>query len=127
MNPPLEEADFNDVARVHDVLRVERLREADQITELTQDFDGMVAAARSSNSDDEHDPEGATIAFERAQVVAVLRLAQRRLAEIDQALARLGAGTYGSCERCERPIGRGRLQARPAASTCVSCARAEGQ
>ena len=32
----------------------------------------MVAASRDSNADDEHDPEGATIAFERAQLRAIL-------------------------------------------------------
>ena len=73
----------------------------------------MVAASRSSNADDEHDPEGATIAFERQQVVALLDQARRRLADVEAALARREAGDYGICETCGRPIAPERLAARP--------------
>ena len=73
----------------------------------------MVAASRSSNADDEHDPEGATIAFERQQVVALLEQARRRLADVEAALARREAGAYGICETCGRPD-RARAAGRPA-------------
>lgn len=105
------------------VLHAEREETAAQIAALTGDFDGMVAASASSNADDEHDPEGATIAFERAQVLAVLQQAQRHAAEIDEALARLDAGTYGICTTCGGEVGVDRLAARPAARTCIRCAR----
>ena len=82
----------------------------------------MVAASRDSNADDEHDPEGATIAFERAQLATVLRLATDDLAEVDAALARVSAGTYGRCERCGQPIAPARLDARPTARLCIQCA-----
>ena len=94
-----------------------------QIDALSREFDEMVAASRSSNADDEHDPEGATIAFERQQVVALLEQARRRLADVDAALARRAAGGYGICENCGRPIAPERLAARPAARTCIDCAR----
>nr|WP_218859473.1 TraR/DksA C4-type zinc finger protein [Petropleomorpha daqingensis] len=93
------------------------------IESLTREFDQVVAASQSSNADDEHDPEGATIAFERQQTAALLEQARRRLAEIDAALARREAGDYGVCETCGRPIGAERLAARPAARTCIDCAR----
>ena len=52
---------------------------------------------QSSNADDEHDPEGATIAFERQQVVALLEQARRRLADVEAALAaRSRPGTTAS-------------------------------
>ncbi|MDM7853456.1 TraR/DksA family transcriptional regulator [Cellulomonas alba] len=82
----------------------------------------VVAASRDSNADDEHDPEGATIAFERAQVDALARAASERLAEIDAALERVDSGRYGVCERCGAPIAAARLAVRPAAATCVACA-----
>jgi RNA polymerase-binding transcription factor DksA len=82
-----------------------------------------VAASRSSNADDEHDPEGATIAFERQQVAALLDQARRRLADVETALERRAAGSYGICETCGRPIAPERLAARPAARTCIACAR----
>ncbi|MPQ96712.1 TraR/DksA family transcriptional regulator [Modestobacter sp. I12A-02628] len=77
----------------------------------------------SSNADDEHDPEGATIAFERQQAAALLDQARRRLVEVDEALARAAAGAYGRCAECGGPIGTERLAARPHARTCVACAR----
>jgi RNA polymerase-binding transcription factor DksA len=84
----------------------------------------MVAASRDSNADDEHDPEGATIAFERAQLASVLDLSERDLGEVDAALARVEAGTYGGCERCGVPISPARLDARPTARRCITCASA---
>ncbi|WP_051639945.1 TraR/DksA C4-type zinc finger protein [Cellulomonas sp. URHE0023] len=81
----------------------------------------VVDASRDSNADDEHDPEGATIAFERAQVEALARETASRIASIDAALRRVDAGTYGTCLVCERPIPEGRLEARPTATTCVDC------
>lgn len=93
-----------------------------EIDALEGDLRGLFEASRSSNADDEHDPEGSTIAFERAQLSAVLDAARRRLADLDEAIIRVEAGTYGVCERCSRPIPAERLAARPSARTCVSCA-----
>ncbi|WP_344075671.1 TraR/DksA family transcriptional regulator [Luedemannella helvata] len=93
-----------------------------QIAALTADHDGIVAAVADVANDDEHDPEGTTIAFERAQVAALLDQARGRLTDLDAALARLAEGTYGTCERCGRPIDPERLAARPAARTCITCA-----
>ena len=97
-------------------------RTRDRLSSLTADFKGIVAAASDSNTDDEHDPEGATIAFERSQVSALIAQARAHLAEVDAALARVTAGTYDTCERCGRPIAPARLEARPTARTCVTCA-----
>ena len=94
-----------------------------QIASLTAEFDEVVAASASSNADDEHDPEGATIAFERQQVVALLDQARQRLADVDAALARTATGDYGRCTDCGRPIAPERLAARPQARTCIDCAR----
>jgi RNA polymerase-binding protein DksA len=104
-------------------LEAERAAALTRIAGLTREFDGMVEASRASNADDEHDPEGATIAFERQQVVALLDQARRRLADVEAASARLDAGDYGTCESCGRPISSERLAARPAARTCIDCAR----
>ena len=89
---------------------------------LTAELRALFDASRSSNADDEHDPEGATIAFERAQLSAVLDAARRHVADAEAALRRFDDGTYGVCERCGHPIPAARLEARPAARTCVACA-----
>jgi RNA polymerase-binding transcription factor DksA len=43
------------------------------------------------------------------------------LQEIDDALARIGDGTFGCCESCEEPIPKERLEAIPYARLCISC------
>jgi len=93
-----------------------------RLRDLTHDFESVVGASRDTNADDEHDPEGATIAFERSQIEALARQAAHHLEEIDAALARIDASLYGSCELCRRPIGAERLGARPTARTCIGCA-----
>lgn len=109
-----------DVAR--DRLEAEREQTLGRLASLTEEFDAVVAASRDTNADDEHDPEGATIAFERSQVASLARQARVHLAEIDAAAWRLDAGTYGTCEGCGDPIGEGRLEARPTARSCIRCA-----
>ncbi|VVJ22139.1 Uncharacterised protein [Amycolatopsis camponoti] len=89
---------------------------------LARQRDEIVAASEFTSADDEHDPEGATIAFERAQVQALLRQAQDELAALAQAADRVRAGTYEVCERCGGPIAEGRLMALPATRRCITCA-----
>ncbi|MEU8802688.1 TraR/DksA C4-type zinc finger protein [Spirillospora sp. NPDC048819] len=91
---------------------------------LSGDWDGVVEASAQTGVDDEHDPEGATIAFERARIQASLNQAHAHLADIDDALRRLRDGTYGVCEHCGGPVGVERLGARPTARTCIACASA---
>lgn len=107
---------------MHEELETERLRTLTQIQALHDDFDCLTEASNSSNADDEHDPEGATLAFERAQVVALLAQFRSRLDDLDRAVALCERGNYGICERCLEAIPAERLAARPAARTCVRCA-----
>ena len=103
-------------------LEEERRRTGERLADLTNDYAGIVEASEGSNADDEHDPEGSTIAFERSQVGALLDQARVHLAEIEAALARVQNGTYCRCESCGAPIARARLEARPTARTCITCA-----
>ena len=103
-------------------LAADRERTLAQVCGLEADFAALVAASESSNADDEHDPEGATIGFERAQLQSVLDAARARLTDIDAALERVAAGAYGVCEACGSPIGDERLDALPATRRCIACA-----
>ena len=94
-----------------------------RLASLEHEFGGIVAAARDVGTDDEHDPEGATLAFERQHVAALAGAAREDLAEIQAALARLADGSYGTCQVCGAGISGERLAARPAARTCVGCVR----
>jgi DnaK suppressor protein len=105
-----------------DLLAEERRRTTQRLADLRGDYRGFVEASQDSNADDEHDPEGATIAFERSQVGALVQQAEAHLDEIDAALARIDDGTYGVCAVCGQPIPAGRLEVRPTATTCVGCA-----
>jgi DnaK suppressor protein len=102
---------------------LERLRDETraEIATLDADLHALFEASRDDNADDEHDPEGATIAYERAQLTAVLEAARAQLAAVNDALSRLDAGTYGRCESCGKPIAAERLEIRPFATTCVTC------
>jgi DnaK suppressor protein len=93
---------------------------------LERDFNGIVEAAGQANADDEHDPEGATIAFERQHIAALIVRARNQLSQVQAAIARLDAGRYGECENCGRQIGPDRLAARPTARTCIDCAGRSG-
>ena len=103
-------------------LAEERARTVRQIASLQQSFDDIVAASEDVSTDDEHDPEGHTIAWERQQVAALLDAARTRLADLDLAIRRVEGGDHGRCEGCGRPIPDERLDALPTASTCVGCA-----
>ncbi len=109
-------------AQLRERIAADRERTRARIAALARERDDIIAAARDANTDDEHDPEGATIAFERAQVTELLRSARAHLEELDVAAARLDAGTASACERCQRPIPHERLLARPTARRCVACA-----
>jgi RNA polymerase-binding transcription factor DksA len=104
-----------------ELLRLRASAEA-EAARLAQDLDALFTASRDSNADDEHDPEGATIGFERAQLTALLATARERIAEVDDALRRVDTSTYGLCERCGQPIAKERLAARPFARRCMACA-----
>jgi RNA polymerase-binding transcription factor DksA len=93
-----------------------------RLGQLRGDFAGVVAASRDSNADDEHDPEGQTIAYERSQLGTLVVQAQDRIGDIERALRRLDDGSYGRCVRCGGRIGSARLEARPWAAACISCA-----
>lgn len=91
------------------------------VADLERELAGIVEQQVAVAPDDEHDAEGSTIGFERARVMALLAHARQVLADLDQALARVAAGSYGRCSRCGRPIPDERLAARPTAGICVGC------
>jgi len=58
---------------------------------------------------------------ERSRVIAVVRALRSNLHDVDRALAKIAAGTYGTCERCGNPIAEERLEAIPWALLCIDC------
>jgi DnaK suppressor protein len=110
-------------AQLRAELAAGRARTRARAEALRRDFDEIVTASADAVRDDEHDPEGATIAFERAQVAALLADATAQLRELAAAEDRLDQQGLGRCAGCGGPIGFERLLARPTATRCVACAR----
>ena len=102
-------------------LRAERRRAAAQIEERRAQARAVAEQAATEGRDDEHDPDGATVAFEQSLAAGLLAQAVAYLAEVDAALGRLADGSYGRCDQCGRHISRERLAALPAARSCTLC------
>jgi len=75
---------------------------------------------------DEGFADSGQVTAEKGEVDALAGTLRENLAEVEDALAKLDAGTYGTCERCGGPIGEARLEAMPAARRCITCASARG-
>ena len=67
--------------------------------------------------------DGTTEAVERISSTAAARSIAASIAEVERALAKIEDGTYGTCNRCGRPIAEERLDAIPWTSLCVDCSR----
>lgn len=106
------------------ILAAARSEAVRRIGDLEGQYAAIVEAQALTSHDDEHDPEGTTIAFERASVQGLLDGARREVEALDRAAERLAAGTYGRCARCGRDIAAERLEALPAATTCIACTSA---
>ena len=113
-----------DFERFRILLEEERTRKIALLPALRADISSVNAARHGSNVDDEHDPEGATIAFELSQASALLQQSSSGLAQVEAALQRIEDGTYGLCAVCREPIVEGRLEARPWTPFCIDHAAA---
>lgn len=103
-------------------IRQARAEAAGLAESLMRQWDGVVEAAALTANDDEHDPEGPTLAYEREQLQAMREHVRGELTDLDRAAQRLRDGVYRTCEGCGGPIAAARLSARPAARTCIGCA-----
>jgi len=108
--------------RAREILEVERAQTLKRLDALVDEFNGIVAASVDANADDEHDPEGATIAFERERTAALRAQAIAHLGDLDQALTRVTSRSYGTCIICGHAIGAERLTVLPITEFCTACA-----
>ncbi len=111
-----------DTSEFRALLEEERRRIADAIAYLheenprnIEDELGELAGRGSDN----HLGDMATVTFDRELDEGLEQGAQQTLTQIDRALAKLDDGTFGTCERCGKPIGDARLHARPWATLCI--------
>ncbi len=120
--PPIQGLTDLERQTIHSAVLAELARTEEQAVSLARQFDDIVAAADMSNTDDEHDPEGTTIAFERSQVSALHSQALHDVAALQRTLVDLDDTGFGACDDCGGEIGFERLVALPATRRCVNCA-----
>ena len=107
---------------MHQRLIAERERLQDEIAGLTGGaVSGAVFAEDETDSVDQHQADDASELFEREKNMTVLRTLEINVQQIDDALTKFDAGTYGVCERCGKPIPEKRLRALPEATHCIEC------
>ena len=111
-----------DIQRVLEIVEEEQARTARQVASLEAIVAAIVEGAELTSTDDEHDPEGATIAYERAQASALLRQARADGAALVITRRQLEQGHGVVCGVCGREIDLERVAALPTTSRCVRCA-----
>lgn len=89
---------------------------------MDADAAALYADAVSGDSRSKGMDDADLLLIEREQVASLLASNSSLLAEVDAALDRVDAGTYGLCERCAQPIAPARLESRPYSTRCVGCA-----
>jgi DnaK suppressor protein len=94
-----------------------------EIGKAESDIADRLGDSVSDAGDDQADLGAKT--YEREHELSLTYNARDLLAQSERALARIEAGTYGSCESCGQPIGKARLKAFPRATLCVSCKQRE--
>lgn len=104
-----------------------RATAAARVASTAAALDELLRDREGSNDDDEHDPEGVTLSSEWSRLAGLADAAASELHQVDDTLARLDAGDYGICESCGTPIPTARLEVRPFATHCVSCAEKLGR
>jgi RNA polymerase-binding transcription factor len=93
----------------------------EQLARSRRDAELWLSTEAAEDTFDEEGGEGSARAVELAREEALQARLLTALADVEAALARLDAGTYGICETCGDPIGEGRLEALPTARQCVAC------
>ena len=115
-NPDLDEERFREL--LHDEqVRLEQVRNA--VLEETAATESEGAAIVELSVVDQHPADVGSETFEREKQASILDLAERQLQDVERAVSRLDAGTYGTCEACGAPIPVERLEARPATRFCL--------
>ena len=103
------------IADLRASLELEQMHLRQQLADLGLGSGGTLAF-------DHNFADSSQVTAERAEAEALGKSLQDTLAEVDAALSKLDAGTFGQCERCGQEIAPARLEAKPAARLCIECA-----
>jgi DnaK suppressor protein len=113
-----------DTDRFKEALLAERARVQAAIQNLQDDHRGSMAEETGEDAVyDNHLADTATETYDRELDYTLEENSEHVLGEIDAALARIEAGTFGTCTNCGKGIAPERLEARPWATLCIDCQR----
>lgn len=109
-----------------DELRSRLVTERDRLNGEISDLRNVAVKATTYLEDendvyDNHPADDAASLVGRLTDMTLLENLEHELADNEAALRRMDAGSYGICEMCGQPIAERRLEARPAARTCITC------
>ena len=126
-------ADLRDVEEQDEPVTIDLNTQREKLVALEAqlEHDIAVKTEQISESGDELDPErggvtnhvsdDANETVEQEMMLSLQMTAERQLDRVRQAMARLDAGTYGTCANCGKQITPARLEARPWAIYCIDC------
>ena len=108
--------------RQRELLQAERGSYTRQAEELRAQAEALALEHEPGDVQfDEEGGEGGTVSVDRELDLHLSAQARAAIEEIDAALVKIAAGTYGFCENCGQPIPAARLEALPHARLCVTC------
>ncbi|EWT05144.1 hypothetical protein N864_06805 [Intrasporangium chromatireducens Q5-1] len=90
-----------------------------EIERAEEELANFIRSSSDGGGEDQADAGAKT--FERDHEIALANNSRDMLRQTERALEQLRAGTYGICENCGNPIGKGRLQVFPRATLCMTC------
>ena len=99
-------------------LEEERERLVHQLAELGADEEGDLTGDVDFG---DAFADAAAATAERTETLGIIDALKHQLDDVDAALAKIDAGSYGTCEKCGKDIGEARLEFRPASILCVDC------
>jgi RNA polymerase-binding protein DksA len=111
--------------RYRDLLLGERDRVSLTIQHLQEANAGTIEDETGEETYDNHLADSATATLEREIDYSLEENSEHVLTAIDEALARIAGGTFGTCRRCGNQIAENRLEAIPYANRCIDCKRLE--
>lgn len=107
-------------------LRAALESERDELIGQVSDLEAEADVSRWRDGGFDDDPaDSGSANLERDRAQSLSGHARRMLVEVEAALERMDAGTYGTCEHCGSAIERARLEALPYATLCMDCKRGE--
>lgn len=116
--------DEAELAALRTELKSEAAELRRDIADSESDIAGLINDSGDGSGDDLADIGSKTL--EREQDMFLVEQVRESLRQIEHAIGRIDAGTYGICEGCGEFIGRERLEVYPRATMCMGCKIAQG-